>query len=72
MKTSGRKSVKVAAVGTAGKVAVGRASKSGALLPTHDEIAQRSYELFLARGGVHGHDVEDWLQAEADLNSRAN
>jgi hypothetical protein len=30
-----------------------------------DQIAQRAYELYEARGGSHGSDVEDWLQAEA-------
>jgi hypothetical protein len=36
--------------------------------PTHEEIARRAYELFLARGGVHGHHEEDWLQAERELS----
>jgi hypothetical protein len=36
--------------------------------PTHEEIAARSYELYLERGGGDGHDVEDWLQAEQQLN----
>jgi hypothetical protein len=37
--------------------------------PTHEEIAKRSYELFLARGGQHGFDEQDWLQAEAELTA---
>src|SRR5882672_1054578 len=32
-----------------------------------ERIAARAYERFLARGGEHGHDVEDWLAAEAEL-----
>ncbi len=36
-------------------------------MPSVEEIAKRSYELFLSRGGDAGHDVEDWLRAEADL-----
>ena len=32
-----------------------------------DEIARRAYDLFLSRGCEHGHDVEDWLQAESEL-----
>ena len=32
-----------------------------------DEIAQRAYELFMARGGAHGNDVDDWLIAESEL-----
>ena len=35
---------------------------------TYDEIARRAYELFLGRDGQHGHDVEDWLQAEREMN----
>ena len=30
-------------------------------------IAARAYELFRARGGEPGHDVDDWLRAEAEL-----
>jgi hypothetical protein len=37
---------------------------------SHDEIAARSYELYLARGGDAGHAEEDWLQAEAELGGR--
>ena len=36
-----------------------------------DRIAARAYERFVARGGEHGHDVEDWLAAEAELRPRA-
>jgi len=32
-----------------------------------EAIARRAYELFLDRGGEHGHDVDDWLQAEHEL-----
>lgn len=33
---------------------------------TDDQIAQRAYELYLDRGGEHGADLDDWLQAEAE------
>jgi hypothetical protein len=46
-------------------VKVNKASKTPRA--SHVEIAARSYELYLARGGEHGHDEEDWLQAEAEL-----
>jgi Protein of unknown function (DUF2934) len=36
---------------------------------TKDDVAQRAYELFLARGRVDGHDVEDWLEAERQLDA---
>ena len=32
-----------------------------------DAISKRAYELFLARGGEHGHHEEDWQQAEREL-----
>ena len=34
---------------------------------THGEVARRAYDLFLARGCEHGHDLDDWLQAEREL-----
>jgi len=37
--------------------------------PTPHQIAQRAYEIFLARGETHGQDVEDWLRAEAELRA---
>jgi len=37
--------------------------------PTHEQIAIRSYELYLARGSEPGHAEEDWLQAERELTS---
>lgn len=37
--------------------------------PTHDQIVQRAYELFLARGAIHGDDLEDWLRAERELRA---
>jgi hypothetical protein len=36
-------------------------------LPTHEEIARRAHEIFLARGGAPGRDMDDWLKAEQEL-----
>jgi HSP20 family molecular chaperone IbpA len=33
----------------------------------YDQITQRAYEIFLARGGVGTLDIEDWLRAEQEL-----
>jgi hypothetical protein len=38
--------------------------------PAREEIAQRAFELFLARGGQHGHHEEDWLRAEREIRER--
>lgn len=35
--------------------------------PTCEEIAQRAFELYEARGCVDGHDREDWARAEREL-----
>ncbi len=32
-----------------------------------DLIARRAYELFEARGFVHGHDLEDWHRAKSEI-----
>jgi HSP20 family molecular chaperone IbpA len=32
-----------------------------------EQVAQRAYEIFERRGNVHGHDWDDWYQAESEL-----
>lgn len=36
--------------------------------PDPDKVAQRAFELYEARGGEPGHELEDWLQAEREMN----
>jgi hypothetical protein len=36
-------------------------------LPSHQDIADRAYSLFQARGADNGFDLDDWLQAEREL-----
>jgi hypothetical protein len=36
--------------------------------PNQDEVARRAYELYQARGGEPGHEIEDWLSAEQEVN----
>ncbi len=71
MNNTGRKTVKGEKT-SAPKKATSKVSTTAAAktAPTHDEIAKRSYELFLDRGGEHGHDAEDWARAEAELLGR--
>jgi DUF2934 family protein len=33
------------------------------------DIARRAFELYCARGGQDGSDVEDWLRAERELST---
>jgi hypothetical protein len=36
----------------------------------HEQIARFAYEIFLNRGGTHGKDVDDWLQAQTEVLER--
>ena len=40
--------------------------------PNDEAIAKRAYELYLQRGSVSGHELDDWLEAEAELSAAAN
>jgi len=35
--------------------------------PSEEEISARAFELYLRRGSVPGYELDDWLQAEAEL-----
>ena len=37
---------------------------------SYEEIATAAYQRYLSRGGGHGHDFDDWLQAERELQAR--
>jgi len=39
--------------------------------PNDEAIAKRAYELYLQRGSVAGHELDDWLEAEAELSAAA-
>jgi hypothetical protein len=34
-----------------------------------DDVARRAYELYEARGGEPGADLDDWLKAESELRT---
>lgn len=38
--------------------------------PTREEIELRAYQIYVERGGAQGHDLDDWLQAERELNEK--
>jgi hypothetical protein len=37
--------------------------------PTHVQIANRAFAIYVARGGQHGHDVGDWFEAKRQLRA---
>jgi len=52
-------------------VAAGDASRALATSdPSYDDIARAAYERYLSRGGNHGRDFDDWLEAERELRRR--
>ena len=68
MNTTGRKTVKAKA--SAAKSVKASTTSTGASAPSFQDIAKRSYEIYLSRGGASGHEVEDWLTAEAELGGK--
>jgi Protein of unknown function (DUF2934) len=77
MKLLGRKTVKggkvsapmVKAASTS-TASMGKAAGASKHDPTHEDIAARAYELYLARGSLDGYSEEDWLLAEAELRRK--
>ena len=69
MKLIGRKTVKGDKVSAPKMKSASKAKAVAASTsePTHEEIAARAYELYLARGSVDGYSEEDWMLAEAEL-----
>jgi hypothetical protein len=39
--------------------------------PSHEEIRLRAYEIYLECGGLPGKELDDWLQAERELERLA-
>jgi Protein of unknown function (DUF2934) len=39
--------------------------------PSEDLIRLRAFEIYLERGGGHGHDLDDWLQAKVEVQGHA-
>jgi hypothetical protein len=41
---------------------------SAFIVVSADPIAERAYDIYVERGRADGFDLEDWLQAERELN----
>jgi hypothetical protein len=39
--------------------------------PSFEDIAEAAYQRYMQRGGQHGHDFDDWIDAERSLRSRS-
>ena len=40
--------------------------------PTPAEIRHRAFGIYIERGGIHGCDLDDWFQAERELQEKLN
>lgn len=40
--------------------------------PSFQAVSRRAFEIWERNGRQHGHDLENWLQAEAELRSGAS
>ena len=40
--------------------------------PSLAEIRERAFDIHIERGGIHGRDLDDWLQAERELQEKLN
>jgi len=49
---------------------VPRKSRTAKKAPTQEEIQLRAYEIYLERRGAPGNELEDWVQAERELNEK--
>lgn len=56
-----------------GAGAVGGAPSDSAApyAPTFEQIAEEAYQRYLSRGGSHGADFDDWIEAERQLRDRS-
>ena len=56
---------------SAADMAIGPVPSSSSVYgPSYEEIAEAAYQRYLSRGGEHGQDWDDWLEAERELRSR--
>ena len=44
-----------------------KTAKTKAAKPSHDEIAERAFEIYLERNGAAGDPMQDWIRAEQEL-----
>ena len=45
---------------------------TGAALPSFQAVSRRAFEIWEGSGRLPGRDLENWLQAESELRSRAS
>jgi hypothetical protein len=59
----------VVAVSFNGESTTGNCTAKNGTSPGFEQIQRRAYELYMARGGIHGCDWADWFIAEQELTA---
>jgi len=49
-----------------------RKTAEAAFVPSPDEVSRRAYFTYVNQGSLPGHEVQHWLQAEAELIHERN
>jgi hypothetical protein len=66
---TGKTETKTRATASTGKAASAKAKAGSPKSKVTDEdIRKRAYEIYVARGGAHGSEMDDWLKAKVELN----
>jgi hypothetical protein len=53
------------------QTAQNQSETNGVTASTREFIQRRAYEIYMRRGQVPGHELEDWLQAEREAKTAA-
>jgi hypothetical protein len=69
MSSKPKRNVSTESQGTSTRADTGEASAESSA--REEEISRRAYEIYLERGEQPGRELDDWLQAERELERRA-
>jgi hypothetical protein len=47
-----------------------KAARTKTVKPTHNEIAERAFQIYLERNGAPGDPMQDWIRAEQELSAK--
>lgn len=67
---SSKNALKERIVGPNGDPQTEKRTPSSLQRPSPEEIRRRAFEIHIERGGIHGCDLEDWLEAEKELTEK--
>lgn len=69
---SANQAVRQRVIGSEAESQVEVCAVSPAQRPSDNEVRLRAFEIHVERGGIHGYDLDDWLDAEKELTQKLN